>query len=76
MKRQTGMSVPLSTLSPLTIMNEQSDNKLQPTDAPKPGFFQRILTKVDTAMKTKADEQAKNSQCCSGDDKGKGGKCC
>ena len=21
-------------------------------------------------------EQAKNSQCCSGDDKGKGGKCC
>jgi hypothetical protein len=57
-------------------MNEQSDNKLQPTDAPKPGFFQRILTKVDTAMKTKADEQAKNSQCCSGDDKGKGGKCC
>ncbi|MFT5826208.1 MAG: hypothetical protein ACI8ZW_001717, partial [Yoonia sp.] len=60
----------------LTKMNEQPVNKLQPTDAPKLGFFQRILTKVDTAMKTKADEQAKNSQCCSGDDKGKGGKCC
>ena len=55
------------------------NNKLQPTPAPsdtKPGFFQRILTKVDAAMKAKADAQAKNSSCCSGDDKGKGGKCC
>ncbi len=57
-------------------MNEQPDNKLQPTDAPKAGFFKRILNKVDTAMKEKADEQAKNSQCCSDDDKGEGGKCC
>jgi hypothetical protein len=47
------------------------------TSATKTGFFKRILTKMDSAMKEKADEQAKNSQCCSGDDdKGKGGKCC
>ena len=57
-------------------MNQQEPNKLQPNDAPKLGFFKRILTKMDTAMKEKADEQAKNSQCCSGDDQGKGGKCC
>ncbi|MFT4901364.1 MAG: hypothetical protein ACI81V_000635 [Lentimonas sp.] len=55
--------------------DEKPHNKLQPS-AIKPGFFQRILTKVDTAMKTKAEAQAKNSSCCSGDDKGKGGKCC
>ena len=41
----------------------------------KPGFFTRIFTKMDSAMKTKADEAAKN-QCCSPNDKGKGGKCC
>jgi hypothetical protein len=51
-------------------------NNLKPSDTPKPGFFKRILTKMDAAMKEKADEQAKNSSCCSGDDKGKGGKCC
>ena len=39
-----------------------------------PGLFKRIFTKMDDAMKAKADEAAKN-QCCSGDD-GKGGKCC
>jgi len=59
-------------------MNQQSDNKLQPTETPKPeakaGFFTRIFTSLDNRMKAKADEKAKNS-CCSGDD-GKGGKCC
>ena len=57
-------------------MTDSSNNPLKPSDAPKPGFFKRILSKVDTAMKEKADEQAKDSSCCSGDDKGKGGKCC
>ena len=57
-------------------MNEPEFNQLKPSDSPKPGFFNRILTNIDTKMKEKADEQAKNSQCCSGDDKGKGGKCC
>jgi hypothetical protein len=57
-------------------MTDPSNNHLKPSDAPKPGFFKRILTKVDDAMKEKAEQQAKNSQCCSGDDNGKGGKCC
>ena len=60
-------------------MNEQnqSTNNLKPEEAQpeaKTGFFARMFTKLDNNMKTKADEQAKNS-CCSGDD-GKGGKCC
>ena len=57
-------------------MITEPSNNLKPSDAPKPGFFKRILSKVDTAMKEKADEQAKDSSCCSGEDKGKGGKCC
>jgi hypothetical protein len=57
-------------------MTDSSNNPLKPSDAPKPGFFKRILTKMDTKMKEKADEQAKDSSCCSSDDKGKGGKCC
>ena len=62
-------------------MSEQNqpDNKLQPTESSQPeakaGFFTRIFTRLDNSMKAKADEKAKNS-CCSGDDKGKGGKCC
>lgn len=56
-------------------MTEQSNN-LKPSDSPKPGLFKRILIKMDTKMKEKADAQAKNSSCCSGDDQGKGGKCC
>ena len=57
------------------MKDETTPNKLKPSAA-KPGFFQRILSKVDTAMKEKAEAQAKQSSCCSGDDKGKGGKCC
>ena len=56
-------------------MTDSSNNPLKPSDAPKPGFFKRILTKMDTKMKEKADAQAKSS-CCSGDDQGKGGTCC
>jgi len=40
--------------------------------APKQGFFTRIFSKVDSAMKAKAE--SKGSDCCGG---GKsGGKCC
>ncbi len=53
---------------------KQSTNQDQATES-KPGFFSRIFTKMDGAMKAKADEAAKN-QCCSNDKKGKGGKCC
>jgi hypothetical protein len=45
--------------------------------SPEPdGFFKRIFTKMDDAMKTKAEAQGE-SNCCSGDkDDSKGGKCC
>jgi hypothetical protein len=51
-----------------------ANNKLQPSQT-KPGLLQRILNKVDTVMKEKADAQAKNSNCCSSDNN-KGNKCC
>ncbi|MGC6455375.1 MAG: hypothetical protein ACON39_00265 [Coraliomargaritaceae bacterium] len=57
-------------------MNETKPEKQKPS-APsetKPGFFQRIFTKLDQTMKQQADKQAQNS-CCSGNDD-KGGKCC
>lgn len=54
----------------------QDTNKLKPTKAPKTGFFTRILNKVDSAMKEKAEANAKNSQCCSPNKNGKGGGCC
>ena len=62
-------------------MNEPEKNthhlKPQESSEAKPGFFARIFTKMDSAMKEKADAKAQNS-CCSGDSKGKGkgGKCC
>ncbi|WP_309385397.1 hypothetical protein [Cerasicoccus frondis] len=41
----------------------------------KPGFFTRIVSKLDSSMKEKADAKAQQqSSCCGGD--GKGGKCC
>ena len=55
------------------MKNETTENK--EAAAAKPGFFTRILNKVDSSMKAKADEAAKN-QCCGSDKKGKGGKCC
>jgi len=56
------------------MKTENTKNKLQPPTE-KPGFFTRILNKVDASMKSKADEAA-TSECCSDDKKGKGGKCC
>jgi len=35
----------------------------------------KLFSKLDQAMKDKADAQAKENSCCSGDD-GKGDKCC
>lgn len=55
---------------------ESKDNiKQQTSGAEKPGLFKRIFTKMDDAMKAKADDAAKTS-CCSDDKSGKGGKCC
>ena len=44
-----------------------------PDTTAKPGFFQRIWTKLDESVKEKAESKAKDS-CCSGNNKG--GKCC
>lgn len=57
-------------------MNDKktTEQKAAESGTGKPGFFQRIFTKLDQSMKEKADAKAQNS-CCSGSD-GKGGKCC
>jgi hypothetical protein len=59
-------------------MKEQ-ETVSQPTTetSKKPGFFKRIIDKIDTAMKVKlkSDEKSQSS-CCSEDSDGKGGKCC
>lgn len=49
----------------------------KPSEKAEPeGFFKRIFTKMDTAMKAKAEAQSNNA-CCSGDQSdGEGGKCC
>jgi len=57
------------------MKTETTGNKQQQASTEKPGFFTRILNKVDNSMKAKADEAAKKP-CCDGDKKGKGGKCC
>ena len=60
-------------------MTEQKSNipEKKPSKKAEPeGFFKRIFTKMDTAMKAKAEAQSDNA-CCSRDkDDGKGGKCC
>ncbi|MGB0460426.1 MAG: hypothetical protein ACPGH0_04540 [Opitutales bacterium] len=63
-------------------MSEQKEpnREAKLTDAspnPKPeGFFKRIFTKMDGAIKAKAEAQSGNA-CCSGDQgDGKGGTCC
>lgn len=53
---------------------QKNDTKTAERSEEKPGFFQRIFTKMDQSMKEKADAKAKDS-CCNGND-GKGGKCC
>ncbi|MEM6885290.1 MAG: hypothetical protein AAF571_09675 [Verrucomicrobiota bacterium] len=39
------------------------------------GLFKKLFSKLDQAMKEKADAQAKENSCCSGTDD-KGNKCC
>lgn len=59
-------------------MNPPTSPSTTATTAPavsKPGFFGRLLQKLDTAMKRKADAKAPTSSCCGGKS-GKGGKCC
>lgn len=39
------------------------------------GFFSKMLSRIDDSMKKKADQKAKESECCDPNKKG-GGKCC
>ncbi|MEO0508856.1 MAG: hypothetical protein AAF065_03225 [Verrucomicrobiota bacterium] len=57
-------------------MNEEktSEPKAAEGSTEKPGFFQRIFTKLDQSMKEQADAKAQNN--CCGESDGKGGKCC
>lgn len=51
-----------------------TDQKENCCSTPKPGFFRRLIERLDRAMKAKA-EKAEN--CCGPKDgNGKGGKCC
>lgn len=55
----------------------QQTNEPKPAaeaQAPKRGFFARLLNKLDASMKQKAETQAKQGSCCGGNSKG--GKCC
>ncbi|WPJ97695.1 hypothetical protein SH580_08230 [Coraliomargarita algicola] len=56
-------------------MKTNTEQATKQATAEKPGFFTRILNKVDSSMKAKADQAAQNA-CCGGDKNGKGGKCC
>jgi len=40
----------------------------------QPGFFGRMIQKLDASMKQKADEKSQQSSCCGSDDKAD--KCC
>jgi len=43
----------------------------------QPGFFKRIVQKLDDSLKKKSEKTSKQSSCCGGNSrKGKGGKCC
>lgn len=56
-------------------MSEQT-SKITSTDkSAKPGFFKKMMGKLDASMKEKANAKSQQSNgCCSGSDKG--GKCC
>lgn len=63
-------------------MNEVSKKSAESVETGKvevprqSGLFKKLFTKIDTAMKQKAEAQAKSSCCGSDDSSGKGGKCC
>ncbi len=58
------------------MKTEETANETKPETKDKPGFFKRIVDKVDTAMKAKAEEKSQQSSCCGSGDGDKGGKCC
>ncbi len=58
-----------------SAMKDQQTDKQDCCTEEKPGFFKRIVLKLDSSMKEKADAKASES-CCGSDKDGKGGKCC
>jgi len=58
-------------------MSDSKPNSASNTAGPdrQSGLFKKLFSKLDQAMKDKAEAQAKESSCCSGEN-GKGGKCC
>ncbi|MEZ5276367.1 MAG: hypothetical protein R3F07_08315 [Opitutaceae bacterium] len=57
------------------MKNENTTTRSAPAE--KPGFLKRLVDKLDSSLKQKAEEKS-NQTCCggSGVSKGKGGKCC
>jgi hypothetical protein len=54
-------------------MKEASTNTASTAQKKQPGILGRLFQKLDSSMKSKAEEQAQKSSCCGTD---KGGKCC
>lgn len=55
--------------------NEPTSAQTESANEKKPGFFGRMMQKLDESLKQKAEEKAEEDSCCSGKDS-KGGKCC
>lgn len=59
------------------MKEKETATSRKPETNEKPGFFKRIVDKVDASMKKKADEKTLQSGCCGSEESdGKGGKCC
>tara|TARA_B100000941_G_C28219189_1_gene405830 strand:- start:321 stop:488 length:168 start_codon:yes stop_codon:yes gene_type:complete len=54
---------------------KSTENNSQAKTEDRPGFFKRMVIKLDSSMKAKADAKAEEPCCSSSDDK-KNGKCC
>jgi len=57
-------------------MNNEEAKTETTTPAEKPGFFKRMVNKLDTAMKDKADAQVEEGCCCASSDTDDTGEDC
>lgn len=59
------------------MKKQETANQARSEAREKPGFFKRMVAKLDEAMKQKATDRSQKESCCEpGAEKGKGGKCC
>ncbi len=59
------------------FMKTETNHDIKKSTSEKPGFFARLLGRIDRAMKNAAEKRASGCCCCStGDKTDKGGKCC